>query len=106
MGRNKIKIQSIKNERTRQVTYYKRKKGLLKKAMELCLLCDVKVFFTIVDKKENLSIFTSHPNLNIYVDKYLKGLARPKDIYTLKEVIFFSYLYSIKCYLKMGLIIA
>ena len=37
MGRNKIKMESIKNERTRQVTYYKRKKGLLKKSMELSL---------------------------------------------------------------------
>ena len=63
MGRNKIKMESIKNERTRQVTYYKRKKGLLKKSMELSLLCGVKVFLTIVDKKENLTIFLSHQNM-------------------------------------------
>ena len=34
-GRKKIKIQKIENTRSRQVTFLKRKNGLMKKAMEL-----------------------------------------------------------------------
>ena len=92
MGRNKIKMESIKNERTRQVTYYKRKKGLLKKSMELSLLCGVKVFLTIIDKKENFTIFLSHQNMKNYIEKYINGSVKPKDIFTLKEVSFFIFI--------------
>eukprot|EP01094_Clydonella_sp_ATCC50884_P008517 TRINITY_DN1802_c0_g1_i2.p1 TRINITY_DN1802_c0_g1~~TRINITY_DN1802_c0_g1_i2.p1 ORF type:complete len:187 (+),score=34.68 TRINITY_DN1802_c0_g1_i2:655-1215(+) len=43
MGRNKIKIEPLKNERSRQATFTKRKNGLMKKAMELSILCDCEV---------------------------------------------------------------
>ena len=39
MGRKKIKIEYIKDKRLRQATFAKRKMGLIKKAMELSLLC-------------------------------------------------------------------
>eukprot|EP00170_Pyropia_yezoensis_P008199 contig_34154_g8226 len=40
MGRKKIKIERIPDERNRSVTFTKRKNGLLKKARELSILCD------------------------------------------------------------------
>ena len=43
MGRRKIDIVRIENERHRQVTFTKRKSGLLKKATELAILCDAQV---------------------------------------------------------------
>eukprot|EP00286_Rhodomonas_abbreviata_P030004 CAMPEP_0181299828 /NCGR_PEP_ID=MMETSP1101-20121128/6561_1 /TAXON_ID=46948 /ORGANISM="Rhodomonas abbreviata, Strain Caron Lab Isolate" /LENGTH=297 /DNA_ID=CAMNT_0023405017 /DNA_START=58 /DNA_END=948 /DNA_ORIENTATION=+ len=39
----KVKIQRIQDERTRQNTFHKRKGGLIKKAIELSLLCDCEV---------------------------------------------------------------
>lgn len=43
MGRKKIRIERIAEERNRQVTFTKRKNGLLKKAMELSVLCDAEI---------------------------------------------------------------
>ena len=39
-GRKKIKISRITSQKSRQVTFNKRKVGLMKKAMELSILCD------------------------------------------------------------------
>eukprot|EP00177_Eucheuma_denticulatum_P002914 GFKZ01005238.1.p1 GENE.GFKZ01005238.1~~GFKZ01005238.1.p1 ORF type:complete len:674 (-),score=44.34 GFKZ01005238.1:749-2770(-) len=43
MGRKKIRIERIADERNRQVTFTKRKNGLLKKARELSVLCDAEI---------------------------------------------------------------
>ncbi|KAI6678322.1 hypothetical protein NL676_039118 [Syzygium grande] len=43
MGRGKIVLKRIDDSMTRQVTFSKRKKGLLKKARELSILCDAEV---------------------------------------------------------------
>ena len=88
MGRNKIAIQKIKDERTRNITYYKRKKGLLKKAMELSLLCDVELIVGIYPKQishNQLLIFCTN-NVDFFVDKYLKNPLLKKEIYGLKDV--------------------
>ncbi|KAI6678320.1 hypothetical protein NL676_039116 [Syzygium grande] len=43
MGRGKIVLKRIDDSMSRQVTFSKRKKGLLKKARELSILCDAEV---------------------------------------------------------------
>ncbi|XP_011030222.1 PREDICTED: agamous-like MADS-box protein AGL21 isoform X2 [Populus euphratica] len=43
MGRGKIVIRRIDNSTSRQVTFSKRRSGLLKKAKELSVLCDAEV---------------------------------------------------------------
>ncbi|KAG5254018.1 agamous MADS-box protein [Salix suchowensis] len=43
MGRGKIVIRRIDNSTSRQVTFSKRRSGLLKKAKELSILCDAEV---------------------------------------------------------------
>ncbi|XP_024011321.1 agamous-like MADS-box protein AGL30 [Eutrema salsugineum] len=43
MGRVKLKIKKLENLTARQVTYAKRKHGIIKKAKELSILCDVDV---------------------------------------------------------------
>jgi hypothetical protein len=48
MGRKKIQIQPIKEDRSRQVTFLKRRNGLMKKAYELSILCDCEVALVIM----------------------------------------------------------
>ncbi|KAI9255511.1 myocyte enhancer factor 2D, partial [Sporodiniella umbellata] len=51
MGRKKIQIQPIKDGRNRQVTFLKRKQGLMKKAYELSVLCNCEVALVIMPPK-------------------------------------------------------
>ncbi|RYR16419.1 hypothetical protein Ahy_B04g073434 [Arachis hypogaea] len=43
MGRGKIAIRRIDNSTSRQVTFSKRRNGLLKKTKELAILCDAEL---------------------------------------------------------------
>ncbi|KAJ6939239.1 PISTILLATA [Populus alba x Populus x berolinensis] len=43
MGRGKIDIKRIENSSNRQVTYSKRRSGIIKKAKEITVLCDAQV---------------------------------------------------------------
>jgi len=47
MGRGKIEIKRIENASNRQVTYSKRKNGIIKKAKEITVLCDAQVSLVI-----------------------------------------------------------
>ena len=54
MGKKKLeKIERIEKDSCRRITYCKRKKGLLKKSIELSVLCDVTMFMLIYDKEAN-----------------------------------------------------
>ncbi|EXC04209.1 Floral homeotic protein DEFICIENS [Morus notabilis] len=59
MARGKILIQKIENPTNRQVTYSKRRNGLLKKAQELSVLCDAKVSIIILSGTGKLHEYTS-----------------------------------------------
>ncbi|KAK1566446.1 hypothetical protein Q3G72_000051 [Acer saccharum] len=48
MGRGKLEMKRIENKRSRQVTFSKRKNGILKKAYELSVLCDAEVATIII----------------------------------------------------------
>ena len=51
MGKKRIeKIERIQNANQRKVCLCKRKKGLLKKAIELSVLCDLEIFMLVYDK--------------------------------------------------------
>lgn len=59
MGRKKIKIERIADERNRQVTFTKRKNGLMKKAMELSVLCDCDIALVIYNSHAKLYQYSS-----------------------------------------------
>ena len=67
MGRKKINIARISDERNRQVTFTKRKFGLMKKAYELSVLCDCEIA---------VIIFNSHNKVGTYL--YLSKLSQNK----------------------------
>lgn len=53
-GRGKIEIKRIENTTNRQVTFCKRRNGLLKKAYELSVLCDAEVALIVFSNKGRL----------------------------------------------------
>ncbi|XP_039068647.1 MADS-box transcription factor 23-like isoform X2 [Hibiscus syriacus] len=65
MGRGKLVIRRIDNSTSRQVTFSKRRNGLLKKARELSILCDAEV---------GLIIFSSTGRLYDYASTSMKSV--------------------------------
>ncbi|KAE9606332.1 putative transcription factor MADS-type1 family [Lupinus albus] len=53
-GRGKIEIKRIENTTNRQVTFCKRRNGLLKKAYELSVLCDAEVALVVFSNRGRL----------------------------------------------------
>ncbi|CAI0547062.1 unnamed protein product [Linum tenue] len=59
MGRGKVVLKRIENRVNRQVTFSKRRNGLLKKATELSVLCDAEVALIVFSSCGKLSEFGS-----------------------------------------------
>ena len=57
MGKRKIdKSKKIENKNQRNVAFCKRRRGFLKKAIELSRLCDQKIFLVIYDTEKDRAI--------------------------------------------------
>lgn len=67
MGKRRLgRIELIQNANTRKVTFCKRKKGLLKKSIELSILCNLETHILISDPKDGRCIhFSSNPKKNL-----------------------------------------
>ncbi|KAG0453885.1 hypothetical protein HPP92_025189 [Vanilla planifolia] len=59
MGRGKIEIKKIENPTNRQVTYSKRRAGIMKKARELTVLCDAEVSLIMFSSTGKFSEYCS-----------------------------------------------
>ncbi|CAI4055719.1 hypothetical protein SKDZ_02G2890 [Saccharomyces kudriavzevii ZP591] len=59
MGRRKIEIEPIKDDRNRTVTFIKRKAGLFKKAHELSVLCQVDIAVIILGSNNTFYEYSS-----------------------------------------------
>lgn len=88
MGKKKIEISKIEDRISSKITFVKRKKGLLKKAMELSVLCDLDIFLVIVDHKKDLTVMSSFPTLEGFFQKYFTRGSRQKikEFFTPKTV--------------------
>ncbi|KAI5588926.1 hypothetical protein POPTR_005G150501v4 [Populus trichocarpa] len=72
MGRGKIEIRRIDNSTSRQVTFSKRRGGLLKKAKELAILCDAEVGVMIFSSTGKLYDFSS-TSMKSVIERYNKS---------------------------------
>ncbi|KAL5606053.1 hypothetical protein BROUX41_006173 [Berkeleyomyces rouxiae] len=74
MGRRKIEIKAIKDDRNRSVTFLKRKGGLFKKAHELSVLCSVDVAVIIFS--------SNHKKLYEYSSTDLRTMVQQQAYHT------------------------
>ncbi|XP_062178110.1 agamous-like MADS-box protein AGL21 isoform X2 [Alnus glutinosa] len=69
MGRGKIVIKRIDNSTSRQVTFSKRRNGLLKKARELSILCEAEVGLIVFSSSGRLYDFASS-SMKSVIERY------------------------------------
>ncbi|XP_059443266.1 agamous-like MADS-box protein MADS2 isoform X1 [Corylus avellana] len=72
MGRGRVELKRIENKINRQVTFAKRRNGLLKKAYELSVLCDAEVALIIFSTRGKLYEFCSSSSMIKTLEKYQK----------------------------------
>ncbi|ERN17839.1 agamous-like MADS-box protein AGL9 homolog [Amborella trichopoda] len=72
MGRGRVELKRIENKINRQVTFAKRRNGLLKKAYELSVLCDAEVALIIFSNRGKLYEFCSTSSMVKTLERYQK----------------------------------
>ncbi|CAI9096428.1 OLC1v1032577C1 [Oldenlandia corymbosa var. corymbosa] len=70
MGRGKVQLKRIENKINRQVTFSKRRCGLLKKAHEISVLCDAEVALIVFSHKGKLFEFASDSSMESILERY------------------------------------
>nr|QQM18108.1 SOC1 [Davidia involucrata] len=83
MVRGKTQMKRIENATSRQVTFSKRRSGLLKKAFELSVLCDAEVALIVFSTKGRLYEFSSS-SINKTIERYQRN---SKDIGISKKTV-------------------
>lgn len=74
MGRVKLQIKRIENTTNRQVTFSKRRNGLIKKAYELSVLCDVDLALIMFSPSGRVSFFSGskrYYKFKQYIGKFI-----------------------------------
>ena len=66
MGRGRVQLQRIENKINRQVTFSKRRSGLLKKAHEISVLCDAEVALIVFSTKGKLFEYSTNSRFVLY----------------------------------------
>ncbi|XP_034672733.1 agamous-like MADS-box protein MADS2 isoform X4 [Vitis riparia] len=96
MGRGRVELKRIENKINRQVTFAKRRNGLLKKAYELSVLCDAEVALIVFSSRGKLYEFCSGPSMAKTLEKYQKcsygALEASQPVYELTQSSYQEYL--------------
>nr|AIZ95415.1 MADS19 [Apostasia odorata] len=85
MGRGKIEIKRIENTTNRQVTFCKRRNGLLKKAYELSVLCDAEIALIVFSSRGRLYEYSNN-SIKATIERYKKACADSSNSGSLVEV--------------------
>ncbi|XP_024961438.1 truncated transcription factor CAULIFLOWER A-like [Cynara cardunculus var. scolymus] len=70
MGRGRVQLKRIENKISRQVTFSKRRTGLLKKAHEISVLCDADVALIVFSTKGKLFEYSTHSSMETILERY------------------------------------
>ncbi|KAB2073330.1 hypothetical protein ES319_A07G075100v1 [Gossypium barbadense] len=70
MGRGRVQLKRIENKINRQVTFSKRRSGLLKKAHEISVLCDAEVALIVFSTKGKLFEYSSDSCMERILERY------------------------------------
>ncbi|KAK3007487.1 hypothetical protein RJ639_014609, partial [Escallonia herrerae] len=84
LGRGKIEIKRIENTTNRQVTFCKRRNGLLKKAYELSVLCDAEVALIVFSTRGRLYEYANN-SVKGTIERYKKACADPPNSGSISE---------------------
>ncbi|KAJ0963526.1 hypothetical protein J5N97_028648 [Dioscorea zingiberensis] len=70
MGRGRVQLKRIENKINRQVTFSKRRSGLLKKAHEISVLCDAEVALIVFSTRGKLYEYSSDSSMEKIIERY------------------------------------
>ncbi|KAE7996332.1 hypothetical protein FH972_001063 [Carpinus fangiana] len=84
MGRGKIAIKRIENTTNRQVTFCKRRNGLLKKAYELSVLCDAEIALIVFSSRGRLYEYANN-SVKTTIERYKKACADSSNSGSISE---------------------
>nr|ALM58835.1 WAG-2c MADS box transcription factor [Aegilops speltoides] len=85
MGRGRIEIKRIENTTNRQVTFCKRRNGLLKKAYELSVLCDAEVALIVFSSRGRPYEYSNN-SVKATIERYKKANSDTSNSGTVAEV--------------------
>ncbi|CAN8274557.1 unnamed protein product [Cochlearia groenlandica] len=84
-GRGKIEIKRIENTTNRQVTFCKRRNGLLKKAYELSVLCEAEVALIVFSSRGRLYEYSNH-SVKGTIERYKKAISDNSNTGSVEEI--------------------
>lgn len=70
MGRGRVQLKRIENKINRQVTFSKRRTGLLKKAHEISVLCDADVALIVFSTRGKLFEYSTDSSMESILERY------------------------------------
>ncbi|KAJ4729971.1 MADS box transcription factor [Melia azedarach] len=96
MGRKKLEMKKIEDSSALQVTYTKRRDGLLKKANELSVLCDTDVGLVMFSPSSKLTKFSSSGRIEDILLRYISQHSESQEPLENEEHLVQSLMHS-KC---------